>query len=452
MTGPEPTPRAAPTRRGTVGRVPFPTVDEISRHCLDEREPDTVHIEIHLPRRPDPERLRAAVDEALRRHSRALVREAPTSWWGPHYRWELTEGADREAVSYPGGTLEDARARSVSECPSLDASPPLRIEVVEHRGAWVLVVSVNHTALDGPACLRLLATTAEVYGGADNSPAPAPVRPPSDAVPRQPPAAGRTWARPARIAPDAHTPGVNGNGMLLVQLPVPSRPPRDTGGEARYTVNDQLLVATCVTAMRWNREHRAPARPVRITMPVDDRTRGTEMPIGNGTRLVEVTFHPEERELYQALTAPEGPDHQAVVRMLHATAARTRALKSVNRPQLGLSGALLTSPLLPVGLRRIGVRALRRAAGAWSSTTLLSNIGRVPYPMDFGDAGRTGAVWISAPARRPRGLSVTTVSVGGRVQVALRWSRARLDDEAGERLASEFARSLAATSHQEGDL
>ncbi|MET7927957.1 hypothetical protein ABZT43_28950, partial [Streptomyces sp. NPDC005349] len=30
------------------------------------------------------------------------------------------------------------------------------------RRAWVL--TINHTALDGPACLRVLATAAEIYG------------------------------------------------------------------------------------------------------------------------------------------------------------------------------------------------------------------------------------------------------------------------------------------------
>src|SRR5207248_10048409 len=99
----------------------------------------------------------------------------------------------------------------------------------------------------------------------------------------------------------------------------------------------------------------------------------------------------------------------------------------------------------PVGLRGAVTRALRTAAAPWTSTTLLSNIGRLPYPLDFGDAGRPTAVWFSAPARMPRGLTVTAVSVGGRIQLALRWSHALLDDAAGARLGTLFAASLAAT-------
>ncbi|MCT2590282.1 condensation protein [Streptomyces sp. N2-109] len=445
------------TRARATGRVPFPTVDEITRHCLDEAEPDTVHIEIHLPRRPDPDRLRRAVSEALRRHPRILVRQTPSRWWHRRYVWELTDGPDSDPVSYPGGTLEESRRRALAFCPPMNATPPIRVEVIEHQGGWVLLTTINHTALDGPACLRVLATAAECYGGADNSPAPPPVRSGASAPDTAPPPATSPWARPARMAPETGEPGdrraqrgVTGNGMLVTDLPVPARPPRTPDGRAAYTVNDQLLVATWIMSARWNRQHEQPRRPVRITMPVDDRPRTADMPIGNGTRLVEVTFGSEEAELYDTLTASGAPDRAAIDRLLRATAARTRALKQADRPQLGFSGDLLTTPLLPVGLRAAYTRALRAGAGPWASTTLLSNIGRVPYALDFGDAGRATGVWFSAPARSPRGLSVTTVSTGGRLQLALRWAHARFDDTAGRKLGELFAQALESTSYTPG--
>ncbi|WP_307808055.1 condensation protein [Streptomyces oryzae] len=424
-------------------------MDEITRHCLDDDEPETVHVEIHLPARPDPDRLRAAFAEAMRRHPRILLRQAPNRWWRRRYAWVLTGEPDRDPVSFPGGTLEEARQRALTECPPLDASPPFRAEVIEHGDGCVLLVTINHTALDGPACLRVVATAAELYGGADNSPAPPPVRAPAEQrdADLQSVSGGRLWPRPARIAADTRHPGTPRNGMLIADLPVPARPPRAPGEQAPYTVNDQLLVATWLMVARWNSAHQKRVRPVRITMPVDDRPRTADMPIGNGTRLVEVTFGAQERELHQALTAHGPADRKEIERLLRTTAARTRALKSADRPQLGFSGDLLTAPLLPVGVRAAVIRTLRRAAGPWASTTLLSNIGRVPYPLDFGDAGRAGAVWFSAPARMPRGLSVTTVSTGGRLQLALRWSHARLDDSAGDRLGALFAEALAATSY-----
>lgn len=435
----QPRAHGAEQRSGRPARVPFPVVDEVARHCAQDVEPSTVHIEIHLPGRVDEERLRAAFAESLARYPRALVREAPRGPFARRYEWELTGAPDTDPVAFlpsAPGALDRARAGALDRAPSLAASPPLRLDVVEEPGrdGCVLLFTVHHTALDGPACLRLAATAAEVYSARPTPPASAPARPASEPLPRQ----SRTpvLARPVHVA--AGAPGsapVPGNAMLLAELPVPKR---ESG--APYTVNDQLMVATALTVADWNRAQGAPGadrRPLRITMPVDDRSRGPEMPIGNGTRLVEVGF--EAAELLP------GADIAALLRV---TAERTRALKAKPRPQLGRSASLLTAPLLPVAARSSVTRGLRVLAGPWTSTTLLSNIGRVPYPLDFGEAGRASAVWFSAPARMPRGLTFTTASTGGRLHLALRWSRTLLGDEDGVRLREMFTRHLAATSSE----
>lgn len=160
------------------------------------------------------------------------------------------------------------------------------------------------------------------------------------------------------------------------------------------------------------------------------------MPIGNGTRLVEVPFSPEE-------LAHADADMPALLR---STAQRTRALKSLRRPQLGHGASLLTAPVTPVAWRAALTRGLRSAAAPWTSTTLLSNIGRIPYPLDFGEeAGRAHAVWFSAPARMPRGLTVTTASTAGRLHLALRWSRSLLSHGDGAHLRDLFEHCLHAT-------
>ncbi|MDX3136338.1 condensation protein, partial [Streptomyces europaeiscabiei] len=203
------------------------------------------------------------------------------------------------------------------------------------------------------------------------------------------------------------------------------------------TVNDQLMVTTALMLAHWNREHGAHPRPLRITMPVDDRPRDTAMPIGNGTRLVEVAFSSDELS----------PAHTPLPALLRRTAERTRALKSQQRPQLGHGASLLTAPVAPVAWRAALTRGLRRAAAPWTSTTLLSNIGRVPYALDFGEeAGRAHAVWFSAPARMPRGLTVTTASTAGRLHLALRWSRALLSHGDGAHLRDLFEHYLHATA------
>ncbi|MGW7196519.1 hypothetical protein ACWGH9_10260, partial [Streptomyces chryseus] len=299
-------------------------------------------------------------------------------------------------------------------------------------------------------------------GGRAGGPAPAargrPAPPPPRGRGRRPPpprarpATGGTGrvicARPVRIAPDSRPEPVRaravGNGMLLAELPVPPQV-GVTGGLAPWTVNDQLLVAATLMVGRWNVSQGRPAGPVRITMPVDDRPRGREMPLGNGTRLVEVPMTSEDPRDSDLLLA-ERPDPAAVTRLLRTTARRTRALKSSHGAPLGPGTSLLTTPLLPVGLRGTLTRGARRAAAPWTSTVLVTNIGRIPYALDFGDAGRAKAVWFSAPARMPRGLSVAAASTGGRLHVTLRWSRALLSDASGAYLTSLFEQALSATS------
>ncbi|GAA2344400.1 condensation protein [Streptomyces kunmingensis] len=417
--------------------TPFPTVDEISRHCLHPNEPETVHIEVHLTGHLDPPRLTESFTRALTHHPRILIREAPRHWYTCRYTWELTNTPDKAPVSFPAPTpnaLEEARTRALTQPPPLTTAPPLRLESVPHpeTGNTVLFLTINHTALDAPSGLRVLATTAHLYGDRDNSPPPAPPPPPRRPAPSDLPA---PWARPARIAPG--TPGQDrpGNGLLLCDLPVPRRPK-----SAPYTVNDQLMVATARTIAAWNKEqgdHRSrhPHHPLRITMPVDDRPRDATMPMGNGTRLVEVPFTASELK-------------QPTPTLLHLTATRTTALKSTPLPQLGYNTTLLTTPYAPVAWRAAATRTLRRAAAPWTSTTLLSNVGRVPYPLDFGDGGRAQAVWFSAPARMPRGLSVTTASTAGRLHLALRWSRTLLGDGDGAHLRDLFAHHLQTTQEE----
>ncbi|WP_415950553.1 condensation protein [Streptomyces sp. KLOTTS4A1] len=419
--GPVPVPR----------RVPFPVVDEVARHCLQEEEPETVHIEVHLPGHPDPERLRAAFGEALRLHPRILMRQAAGRWYRRRYEWELTESPDVPVVSFPPpgpDALVRARVRALTDAPPLTASPPVRLELVADpavAGGSVLFLTVNHTALDGPACLRVLATAAELYGGRDNTPAAPPVRTESAAAPTVD--MPSSWSPPAHVAAGRPEPSP-GNGLLVTELAVPRR-----AEGAPYTVNDQLMVATALMIAQWNREHGKAPRPMRITMPVDDRPRGAEMPIGNGTRLVEVPFAAQEL------------DASRLDELLRLTSERTRALKSLARPQLGHGAALLTAPVVPVAWRAALTRGLRKAVRPWTSTTLLSNIGRIPYALDFGDAGRAHAVWFSAPARVPRGLTVTTASTAGRLHVALRWSKTLLGAGDGERLRDLFEHCLRAT-------
>ena len=215
-----------------AARVPFPVVDEISRHCLRADEPETVHIEVHLPGRVDHARLRDAFHQALAGHPRILMRQEPVRWWHRRYTWQLTTTPDVDPVAFPPpgpDALARARERALADCPPLDASPPVRLEVIERvehdgpsdagdgfgegpgngassggGGGTVLLLTLHHTALDGPACLRVLATAAELYGGADNSPAPPPVRGPGPLTHEPPPPGATPRPPPPPVPPGPH--------------------------------------------------------------------------------------------------------------------------------------------------------------------------------------------------------------------------------------------------------
>lgn len=108
-----------PPRTNTPTRIPFPTVDEIARHCHQSAEPETVHIEVHLPGPVNPERLRTAFTAALHHHPRILMREAPGPWYRRRYEWELTDTPDLEVVTFPPppGTPSNRPAPAPSPTP-----------------------------------------------------------------------------------------------------------------------------------------------------------------------------------------------------------------------------------------------------------------------------------------------------------------------------------------------
>ncbi|MEU3207529.1 condensation protein, partial [Streptomyces cyaneofuscatus] len=91
---------ARPYAAGRLPRVPFPVVDEVDRHCAQDAEPSTIHIEVHLPGRLDEDRLRAAFTASLARFPRALMRERPRGPLARRYEWELTDGPDRDPVTF----------------------------------------------------------------------------------------------------------------------------------------------------------------------------------------------------------------------------------------------------------------------------------------------------------------------------------------------------------------
>lgn len=420
---------AARTPSGRQGRVPFPAMDEYSRHLLQEHlDADTVHVEAHLPGTVDIERLRAAFTRTLAGHPALQVRQCDSRWWHRRYHWEPAPiGPTAVAAT---GDLGTTRHRALTEPPPLAAGPPLRLETAPAPGGGTaLLLTAAHTLADAGTCLRLLCDLADHYsgtpGGGRSVGATAP-RGPSVGSADGSAAGTDRGGRPVRIAPAASP--SPGTGVHLSVLPLPH-----TGADRpRPTVNDLLLTAVQLTLAEWNHRHDHPTGPIHLSMPIDDRPYGPlapGAPMGNHNHLATI----------RAGTPAPG---SGAATLLGRISAQTRAAKAAPVTGGGLVAGLVSTPWLPVGAKAPLTRALRRAAAPWTSTALVSNLGRVTHPLDFGPAGPPDALWFSAPVRMPRGLSVSALTLDGRLHLAVRHCHQLLDRPAAAELARRCAENL----------
>ena len=125
-----------------------------------------------------------------------------------------------------------------------------------------------------------------------------------------------------------------------------------------------------------------------------------------------------------------------------AVAERTAELKEQR-----LAGAMIDI----LGMIGIWPAGVRHAAARWSrglvensaDTTVLSNLGNLPQPLDFGaGAGAATELWISAPAGMPVGISVVATTMNGEMFLALRYSRAQFDAEGAAQFAADLRKVL----------
>jgi arabinofuranan 3-O-arabinosyltransferase len=429
-------PRSDGDRR--LARLPFGLVDEIGCYFDSPAEPNNIQLEAWLPGRLDKQRLRAATAAVMAARPRARVRRAAHNPWDGAYAWVVPPQAGHDPVIVVGwltdAELELIRTRFFASAPPLDQSPPFELLLARGPEQDCLMLNTHHAALDGISCLRLLTLIAAEYGGdrpsstdeglgTGTNTTRADVTTVAVKEPARAPAAARVASQHAGGRSQRHAPGY---GFRLLSLPsVPAT--------AHGTVND-LLVATLIETIRqWNatRGSRAnAARPVRISVPADARqTLGGEL--GNLSRLCTVT------------AAPAGPTGQALVA---AVAEQTRQAKSQDGPQVSATLAAMTTPWLPVEVKRRALRVALRTAG-WraSDTTLLSNLGNVPAPPAFGSLV-PDRMWFSGPAHMPRGLSVGAITIDGRLQLCFRYRHALFDDAAAAEFAARYAAVLATLS------
>jgi NRPS condensation-like uncharacterized protein len=446
------TTRAA-TRRPVLGESmpgprPFGVVDELNCYFDAPAEPNNVHVEIWLPGRLDPGRLRDAVAAALAAEPRAGVRRARGGWWRRGYAWECPPRSDEDPVSTvtwrTETDLDKSRERFMAAAPPLDRSPPFRLLLARGPGRDSLILNAHHAAFDGRSCLRLLRLIAERYdAGTEASPPLAEGASPGGALPELSPGAAawrgvagrerRAVRRNARIAPrhaDGHrTRRAPGYGFALLGWPgVPAVPAAAGSGEPRVTVNDLLIAALIEAVREWNAAAgRAPGR-VLISMPVDARGPGQDDEIGNLSRLCTVTADPSEADL------------------LASVAAQTGLAKRNAGPPVSAALTAAARVPLPTPVKRRAVRLAVRTVGRLRcDTSLVSNLGVVSEAARFGSLAPE-RMWFSTTAHMPRGLSVGAITVGGRLQVCFRYRHALLDSAAARDFVALYAAALEGAS------
>lgn len=401
--------------------VPFTQVDELACYFDDPAEPNNIHFELHLSGRLDETRLRTAVLATLAAHPLARARRGRWHGWDRRLRWEIMAEPDVAPVTTVRWRdeveLAEHRRRLLDVTPSLDLSPPLRIQHAVGPEWDALIVNIHHAAMDGLSGLRLLRSIARRYAG---RPDPVTDDPVAIRVPetRKSPRTPRSLRQVARIAPDGGTPEP-GCGFHLMSIPY--RPVH--GGST--TVNDVLVAALVLAVGEWNAAHGREAGTVRITLPVNARVTGSER-LGNLSRLAVVA-------------------NEAALRgdaLLADVARQTEAVKTVAGPQIDLLTSLMAAPWLPVAVKAKLPALALRLAGAASDTTLLSNIGRVDDPPDFGPQATVTGLWVSPPVRMPRGVSVGAATVRDGLHLSFRYRRAQFDEPAAARFAATFHTAL----------
>ena len=446
----EPVPPPSP-----ADTVPFTPIDE-AVHLLDtEAAPWSIQLEARVTGTLDEHRLRAALGEALAVHPMARARKVASRRTAHRDAWAIPDRPDVDplrVVDCPDdAALADARAELQSLAVPLAESPPLRARLARHPAGDVLMMNVNHAAMDGLGALRVLQSTARAYAGTPDFAPPIgffearelPARLADTDVTRK---VRRYLALaeklrdlvvpPARIAADGAS-DEPGYGFHHVSLATTATAGLLDGSRRRGgTVNDVLVAALHLAIGRWNADHRARCRRIGVLVPANLRPRQWRHDVvGNYSLPARISTSRRSRR-----------DPTAA---LDTVVAQTRRKK-----RSGMGTALIEvvgrSRLLPLWAKQAMVAALPLTGNRLVDTAMLSNLGLVTDLPSFGGDGKHGGgpgdvveLWFSPPARMPLGLSVGAATLGGRLFLSFRFRHRLFGTDAAARFVETYLEALA---------
>jgi NRPS condensation-like uncharacterized protein len=428
-------------------RVPFSLIDE-AIHLLDtEAAPWSIQLEVKVTGRLDESRLRDAVVRALASHPMARARKEASRRSMHRDNWVIQPGTDvdplRVVECADDTALAAIRAELQSMAVPLAESPPLRARLARHPDGDVLMLNVNHAAMDGFGALRVLQSVARAYTGSPDPP-PAvdlleardlPVRLVSGAD--APTRLRRSLALaeklrdlvapPARLAADGASQDA-GYGFHHVALPAGTTA-AIVGLDHDGTTNDVLLAALHLAIAGWNEEHDTPCSRVGVLVPANLRPAEwrTDMAANFSLPARISSTRASRRTPRAALTA---------------LTTQTRRKKKT-----GMGTAILQvlgrSHTLPIWAKQVMVMMLPLTGNRLVDSAMLSNLGSLPDPPTFGtEAGDTVEMWFSPPARMPLGLAVGAATVAGRLHLAFRYRLRLFDADAAGRFADRYLSEL----------
>ena len=404
-------------------KLPFSIVDETFVHTDDRAEPVTVQIEAQVTGALDDDRLRRAVDTAMRHHPLSRARLEPWTDETLAYEWIIDDEPQADPLrTRPADAdtdLDAVRSDFYSEPLTLFESPPLRVLHVPRPDGDRVMVSIHHSASDGMGALRWLQSLLRALADADD---PLPdfdlVEARRLAVPASGPTLGdrvrtgrlelqrltRLGPLPARLSSDGETthPGYGFTTMRLPLAPIVTAPLREATGA---TVNDVLIAAASLTAGRWIADHGGRADRVVVHMPINARPAEWSREVVANMVIADTA----------STTARERSGAESCLR---AVAGWTEAVKQRGP---GPAVAVLHSlPKFPVAGRRAATQWAKRAGGALADTLVLSNLGRIPGDFVEGEGLELAEVCFSPPAPMPYGLGIGAAALGDKLVLTLR--------------------------------
>ena len=432
--------------RPTAETFPFNIIDE-AIHLLDsEAAPWSIQLELRLDGELDEARLRAALLCALDRHPMGRARKKPSRLTLHGDSWEIPATVDLDPLRLVDCPDDEALARAREELQGLAVplaeSPPLRARLARHPDGDVVMLNVNHAAMDGFGVLRILRSVARAYAG-DDDPIPALDFHQARDLPKRlaaPNLAIRARRQlvlieklrdlilpPARLAGDGAS-GETGYGFHLVRLSATeTRALLDLDHPG--TVNDVLLAALHGAIAEWNAEHGAPCGRIGVLVPANLRpAEWRNDMVGNFSLPARVTTSRRHRQ-----------DPRGALKAVTAQTARKK--------KSGMGTALIEllgrSRLLPLWAKQVMVMLLPVTGNRLVDTAMLSNVGALGDPPSFGpEAAQVTEVWFSPPARMPLGLAIGVVTVGGRLHLSFRYRHRLFGAAAAERFADRYIKEL----------